>query len=73
MGESYILMVHGPASAETTLGLADHCLRRSQNAKLGFVDGKVKTRINRTLAWLSNKTKQELTVVQSSGYDFGMT
>ena len=57
-------MVHGPASAEKTLGLADHHLRRSQNAKLGFVDGKVKTRINRTLltlAWLSNKTKQELT------------
>ena len=23
------------------------------------MDGKVKTRINRTLAWLSNKTKQE--------------
>ena len=45
--------------AEKTLGLADHHLRRSQNAKIGFVDGKVKTRINRTLAWLSNKTKQE--------------
>ena len=56
-----ILMVHGPSSAEKTLGLAVHHLRRSQNTKLGFVDGKVKTRINRTLAWLSNKTRQELT------------
>ena len=45
--------------AEKTLGFADHHLRRSQNVKIGFDDGKVKTRINRTLAWLSNKTKQE--------------
>ena len=45
--------------AEKVLGLADYHLRRSQNAKTGFVDGKVTTRINRTLAWLSNKTKQE--------------
>ena len=45
--------------AEKTLGLADHHLRISQNTKIGFVDGKVKTRIDRTLTWLSNKTKQE--------------
>ena len=43
--------------AGKTVGLAGHHLRRSQNAKIGYVDGKVKTRINRTLAWHQARTR----------------
>ena len=45
--------------AEQTLGLADHLMRKAPNITIGFVDGKVKSEINKTLDWLSNKTEDE--------------
>ena len=45
--------------AEHTLGLADHLMRMAPNITIGFVDGKVKRKINKTLEWLSNKTEDE--------------
>ena len=45
--------------AEQTLGLADHLMRQAPNITIGFVDGKVKSKINKTLNWLSNKTGDE--------------
>ena len=45
--------------AEQTLGLADHLMRKAPNITIGFVDGKVKSKINKTLNWLSNKTEDE--------------
>ena len=45
--------------AEHTLGLADHLMRKAPNITIGFVDGKVKSKINKTLDWLSNKTEYE--------------
>ena len=45
--------------AEQTLGLADHLMRKAPNITIGFVDGKVKSKINKTLNWLSNKTENE--------------
>ena len=45
--------------AEQTLGLADHQLRRAPNAKIGFIDGKVKATKNKTMSWLSIKSSTE--------------
>ena len=42
-----------------TLGLADHQLRRAPNAKIGFIDGKVKAMKNKTMSWLSTKVSTE--------------
>ena len=43
--------------AEKTLGLADYHFRNAHNVKIGFVDAKVKSKINKTLPWLcSNLT-----------------
>ena len=45
--------------SEQTLGLADHQLRRAHNAKIGFIDGKVKATKNKTMSWLSTKSSAE--------------
>ena len=43
--------------AEQTLGLADYHFRNAHNVKIGFVDAKVKSIINKMLPWLcSNLT-----------------
>ena len=34
-------------------------MRKAPNITIGFVDGKVKSKINKTLDWLSNKTEDE--------------
>ena len=41
---------------EQTLGLADHHFRTAPNVTTGFIDGKVKTKINKTLKWLESNT-----------------
>ena len=41
---------------EQTLGLADHHFRTAPNVTIGFIDGKVKTKINKTLKWLESNT-----------------
>ena len=46
--------------AEHTLGLADHLMRKAPNITIGFLDGKVKSKFNKTLDWLSNKTELEM-------------
>ena len=38
--------------AEHTLGLADYPYRKASNIKVGFLDGKVKCKINGTMQWL---------------------
>ena len=43
--------------AEQTLGLADHLMRKAPNITIRFVDGKVKSKINKTLDWLSKMSK----------------
>ena len=45
--------------AEQTLGLTDHQFHRAPNATIGFIDGKVKSRKNKTLEWLGNKSESE--------------
>ena len=51
--------------AEQTLGLADHQLRRAPNAKIGFIDGKVKAMKNKTMSWLSSKSSTEQSIIIS--------
>ena len=41
--------------AERTLALSDFHLRRASNVQIGFVDGIVKSKINGTMAWQSQK------------------
>ena len=41
--------------AEQILGLTDHHCRRSSNTTIAFIDGKVKSRKNKTLNWLDSK------------------
>ena len=43
--------------AEQTLGLADHLMRKAPNITIRFVDGKVKSKISKTLDWLSKMSK----------------
>ena len=45
--------------AEQTLGLADYHFRNAYNVKIGFVDAKVKSKINKTLPWLCSKPHNE--------------
>ena len=45
--------------AEKTLGLADYHFRNAHNVKIGFVDAKVKSKINKTLPWLCSKPHDE--------------
>ena len=45
--------------AEQTLGLADYHFRNAHNVKIGFVDAKVKSKINKTLPWLCSKPHNE--------------
>ena len=45
--------------AEKTLGLADSHFRNSRNVKIGFVDAKVQSKINKTLPWLCSKPHNE--------------
>ena len=45
--------------AEKTLGLADYHFRNAHNVKIGFVDAKVKSKINKTLPWLCSKPQKE--------------
>ena len=47
--------------AEQTLGLADYHFRKAHNVKIGFVDAKDKSKINKRLPWLCSKphTEQE--------------
>lgn len=49
--------------AEATLGLTDHHFRRAPNAKIGFIDGKVRAKKNHTLDWLDTKSKDEQTEI----------
>ena len=44
---------------EQILGLADHLMRKAHNITIGCVHGKVESKINKTLNWLSNKTEDE--------------
>ena len=46
--------VHNIAS-ERILGLTDSQWRRAPNATIGFIDGKVKGKKNKVLAWLKEK------------------
>ncbi|KAG1653606.1 Transmembrane protein C17orf113 [Nymphon striatum] len=41
--------------AEEVMGLTDHQFRRARNATVGFIDGKVKCKKNKTMDWLSAK------------------
>ena len=45
--------------AEQTLGLTDHLYRRAPNATVGFIDGKVKSKKNKTLQWLEEQSETE--------------
>ena len=47
--------------AEHTLGMADYLYRKASNIKVGFLDGKVKCKINGTMQWLCahSQDKQE--------------
>ena len=45
--------------AEKTLGLADYHFRNAHNVKIGLVDAKVKSKINKTLPWLCSKPHNE--------------
>ena len=47
--------------AEKTLGLADYHFRNAHtcNVKIGFVDAKVKSKINKTIPWLCSKPHNE--------------
>ena len=45
--------------AEKTLGLANYHFRNAYNVKIGFVDAKVKSKINETLPWLCSKPHNE--------------
>ena len=38
--------------AEHTLGLADYLFRKATSMKVGFLDSKVKSKLNKTLLWL---------------------
>ena len=55
-------MLSAPAHnmfAEKTLGLADYHFRNAHNVKIGFVDAKVKPKINKMLPWLCSKPHNE--------------
>nr|XP_047139033.1 uncharacterized protein LOC105845882 [Hydra vulgaris] len=45
--------------AERILGMLDFFLRRAPNATFGFLDSKIKARVNKTLTWLDEKTLPE--------------
>ncbi|ESN98368.1 hypothetical protein HELRODRAFT_177251 [Helobdella robusta] len=45
--------------AERTLGLSDFFIRKSPYATIGFVDAKVKAKMNHTMDWLDAKSEQE--------------
>ena len=45
--------------AEQILGLTDHQCRRAPNATIGFIDGKVKAKKNKTLKSLDSKDEHE--------------
>ena len=45
--------------AVKTIGLADYQFRNAHNVKIGFVDAKVKSKINKTLPWLCSKPHNE--------------
>ncbi|GFR66542.1 39S ribosomal protein L46, mitochondrial [Elysia marginata] len=46
-------------SSERNLGCYDRLWRRAPNATVGFLTGKVKCKMNRTLEWLNSKTPIE--------------
>ena len=41
--------------SERILGMTDHQTQRAANAKMGFIEGKVKASTNKTLQWLDCK------------------
>ena len=45
--------------AEKILGLADYHFSNAHNVKVGFVDAKVKSKMNKTLPWLCSKPHNE--------------
>nr|XP_012565862.2 uncharacterized protein LOC105849953 isoform X1 [Hydra vulgaris] len=45
--------------AERILGMLDFFLCRAPNATFGFLDSKIKARVNKTLTWLDEKTLPE--------------
>nr|XP_047141371.1 uncharacterized protein LOC124816287 [Hydra vulgaris] len=45
--------------AERILGMLDFFLRRAPNATFGFLDSKIKARVNKALTWLDEKTLPE--------------
>ena len=45
--------------AEQTLGLTDHHFRRAPNATVGFIDGKVKSKKNKTMMWINEKSSEK--------------
>ena len=45
--------------AEHTLGLADYLIRKATNMRVGFLDGKVKSKIKKTLLWLCSHPRDD--------------
>ena len=45
--------------AEHTLGLADYLFRKATSMKVGFLDSKVKSKLNKTLLWLCSFPLEE--------------
>ena len=45
--------------AEHTLGLADYLFRKATTMKVGFLDSKVKSKLNKTLLWLCSLPLEE--------------
>ncbi|XP_059143851.1 uncharacterized protein LOC131931164 [Physella acuta] len=54
---------------ERILGMADFLIRRAPNATIGFVDCKVKAKLNKTMEWLDAKSINE----QNQLIDFAIT
>ena len=57
-GQTLSAPVHNMFS-EHTLGLADYLFRRATSMKVGFLDSKVKSKINKTLLWLCSHPPDE--------------
>ena len=50
-------------ASEETLGLTDYQFHRAPNATVGFVDGKVNVKRNKTIAWLSKMSYKEQNIL----------
>ena len=53
--------------AEKTLGLADYHFTNAHKVKIGFVDAKVNSKINKTLPWLCSKPHNEQEIIYRTG------